>query len=261
MPKATTSVGKAAIDALCNSTTYRVLVSPNGARMTPRTTRSSSGGRAVASAATPCSTCSTAAAADRRGILARGGRLPRRSSASRPSSTGQGDQLPLLVRRHTQDESDGAASARTSTAWSAAARDRLRRPRRRTMRASIFACKRPHDRDLRRHLGLRRLSTTTVASDEARPSRARAQPTTARRGTQPADLAARCSSRYGRPCTRYAGRRGRVQVHHDLHEGKIRVLSSLPKKVSASTIPPCGPRSARTASRYSAGTAHEATPC
>ena len=99
MPKPThLSWEEAAVNALCNSTAYRMLVSRT-ARRSPRATPCSSGARRAGSAASRSSTCSTAAAtpvgvvssASRRRAAARA----RLRARHRPPGAG----LPVLVRR------------------------------------------------------------------------------------------------------------------------------------------------------------------
>ena len=99
MPKPThLSWEEAAINALCNSTAYRMLVSPNGARMTQGDKVLVWGASGGLGSYAVQHVLNGGGTPDRRRVLAREGEAaqrPRRRGRDRP----QGGELPLLVRR------------------------------------------------------------------------------------------------------------------------------------------------------------------
>ena len=144
MPKpAHLSWEEAAINALCNSTAYRMLVSPQRRRDEAGRHASWCGAPPAASAATPSSTSSTAAA-PRSASCPRPTRWPcSTSSASRPSSTAGPPATGSGRDEHTQDESEWRRFGKDIRSLVGDDPDIVfEHPGRQTMGASVFACKR-----------------------------------------------------------------------------------------------------------------------
>ena len=144
MPKpAHLSWEEAAINALCNSTAYRMLVSPNGAPDDPGRQGARLGGQRRASAATPCSTCSTGAARPI-GVV---------SSPEKVELLHELGVEAVIDRKaagyrfwsdeHTQDESEWRRFGKDIRALVGDEPDIVfEHPGRQTMGASVFVCKR-----------------------------------------------------------------------------------------------------------------------
>ena len=167
MPKPThLTWEEAAVNALCNSTSYRMLVGEHGARMKQGDTvlvwgaTGGIGGYAVQyvlnGGGTP----------DRRRVVAREGRAAeragraRRSSTARPRATGSGPTT------HTQDEGEWRRFGKDIRGLVGEDPDIVfEHPGRQTMGASIFVVQaRRHGRDVRGHVAATWSSSTTATS-------------------------------------------------------------------------------------------------
>ena len=258
MPKpAHLSWEEAAVNALCNSTAYRMLVSRNGAADEAGRPGARLGGQRAASAASPCSTCSTAggipvgvvSSPDKVALLHDLGVeavIDRQAAGYR-----------FWADEHTQDESEWRRFGKDIRALVGEDPDIVfEHPGRQTMGASVFVVQAGgHGRHLRGDLGLHDRVRQPAPLDEAEDDQGLAlRQLPGGVGREPAGGARARSSHRSRPSTRLTEvGEAAYQVHHNLHEGKIGVLCLAPAEGSGSTTRSCGPRSARTGSRCSGG--------
>ena len=144
MPKpAHLSWEEAAINALCNSTAYRMLVSPNGAPDDPGRQGARLGGQRWPRQLRRPARAERRGTPDRRRVVAREGRAPPRPRRARPSSTARRPDYRFWSDEHTQDESEWRRFGKDIRALVGDDPDIVfEHPGRQTMGASVFACKR-----------------------------------------------------------------------------------------------------------------------
>ena len=218
--------------------------------------RARSGARAAASARTRASTCSTAAARRSGWCRARSGPscctrwASSTSSTARPRATSSGRTSTPRTR------ASGAGSARSIRELVGhRPRHRVRAPRPLDDgRVGVRVHARRHDHHLRGDHRLHDRVRQPLPLDE--PEDAQGLPLRQLPrgvGGQPAHRARARSTRCCRRCSRSRRpARRSTQVHHNLHEGKLGVLCSRPRRASASTDPELARAARSTRSRCSA---------
>ena len=224
---------EAAVNALTNSTSYRMLVSPNGAQMTQGQTVliwGASGGIGAYACQYVLNGGGTPVGG---GVVARAGRpAPRDGRRARDRPQGRG--LPVLVRR--PDPGPGRVAPprqEDPRARGRGSRDRLRAPgslddgrvgvRVRARRADhhLRGHERVHDR-VRQPVPLDEPEDAEGLSLRELPRGVGGQPARLR-GEDPPDACRRCSRSSRRAEAAY-------QVHKNLHEGKLGVLVLAPEE-------------------------------
>ena len=259
MPKPThLTWEEAAVNALCNSTSYRMLVGRNGARMKQGDVvlvwgaTGGIGGYAIQyvlnGGGTPVGVVSSPEKVELLHELGVEAVIDRKAEGYRFWSDAA-----------TQDEAEWRRFGKRVRELVGDDPDIVfEHPGRQTMGASIFVVQaRRHGRHVRGDVGVHDRVRQPPLLDEAEA--ADRQPLRQLRrgvGGEPARSTRAASSRCCRPCSRSTevGAAAR-SIHRNEHEGKIGVLCLAAGRASASTTPRSGSGSARTGSRCSAATA------
>ena len=263
MPKPThLSWEEAAINALCNSTAYRMLVSPNGARMTQDDkvlVWGASGGlgsyavqHVLNGGGTPIGVVSSPEKVKLLNDLGVEAVIDRKAANYR-----------FWSDEHTQDESEWRRFGKDIRGLVGAEPEIIfEHPGRQTMGASVFACKRGDNRHLRRNFGLHDRIRQPPPLDEAQDHQGLPLRQLPRGlGRKSADLRGEGAAAALRRVPLGASGRGRVPgAPQPARRQDRRAVRGARRRSRHRRSRLCGPRSARTASRCSEGTGHERLP-